>query len=248
MSAFEGAILVVDDHVALAENLAEILGDAGFRTVWADSAEAALECVAKGGITALITDYRLPGRSGAELIAELRRRGVDIPSVVMSAHTDDGTIELAEAAGALEVLSKPVDLDHLMTVVNHLGRGESTVLIVDDNCSLAENLADALRAQGHNVIVENSVTQALAQRGRPVVAVLDYRLPDGTGVEVAERLVARDPRIRVLFVSGHGDELGATLGGHLAGAARMDKPVDVPELLALVAKAVSHGQTSRPNR
>ena len=248
MSTFEGTILVVDDHVALAENLAEILGDEGFRTSWADSAEAALDRVAKGGISALITDYRLPGRSGAELIGELRRRGVDIPIIVMSAHTDDGIIELSEAAGALEVLPKPVDLGRLMAIVNHLGRGESTILVVDDNRAMADNLAEALRGQGHDVIVEGSLTTALAQRGRPVVAILDYRLPDGTGVEVAERLIARDPRIRVLFVSGHGAELGAELGGHLAGAPRIEKPVDLSVLLALVAKAISNGQTPRPDR
>ena len=75
-----GKILIVDDHIDLAENLAEILENAGYETVVADSAEAALDRLERKDIGALITDYRLPGRNGAELIAELRRRGDRIPA------------------------------------------------------------------------------------------------------------------------------------------------------------------------
>jgi DNA-binding NtrC family response regulator len=90
-----GKILIVDDHVDLADNLAEILENAGYQTVVADSAEAALDRLERNDVAALITDYRLPGLNGAELIVELRRRGLTIPAVVMSAFTDDRTIDKA---------------------------------------------------------------------------------------------------------------------------------------------------------
>jgi DNA-binding NtrC family response regulator len=110
-------ILVIDDHIDLAENLAEILAAMGIEAVTAPSAEAGLAVIEAGGIRAVITDYRLPGQSGAQLIAELRRRGSRIPAVVMSAYSDDETIRLARTAGALDVLAKPVDLDRLMATV-----------------------------------------------------------------------------------------------------------------------------------
>lgn len=252
MSRLSGTILVVDDHVALAENLAEILGDVGYQTAWTDSAESALDTVGRGGIAALITDYRLPGLNGAQLIAELRRRGIDIPAVVMSAHTDQETIGSSETAGALEVFPKPVDVAQLMRMVEALDRGETAVLVVEDNRSLAENLAEALRGAGHEVIVGTSGADALSHRTRPGIAIVDYRLPDGSGIDVAERLTARDPQIRILFVSGHGEELGQELGKQLRGplldAPRMDKPVDVSRLLAWVASAVSHEKAPRPRR
>ena len=248
MSRLRGTILVVDDHVSLAENLAEILADVGYQTAWADSAEAALQAIDRGGIAALITDYRLPGLNGAQLIAELRRRGIGIPAVVMSAHTDPETIGTAEIAGALEVFSKPVDMQHLMALVEHLGQGETAVLVVEDNKSLAENLTEALRGAGHDVLVGANLADALSHRTLPDVALVDYRLPDATGVDVAERLTARNPQIRIMFVSGHGEELGRQLRGPLSEAPRMEKPLDVSRLLAWVASAVSHGQTSRPNR
>ena len=63
-----GHVLVVDDQIALAENIAEILQGLGFETEIAGSAEAGLARIDRGVITAVVTDYKLPGRSGAQLI------------------------------------------------------------------------------------------------------------------------------------------------------------------------------------
>ena len=248
MSRLGGTILVVDDHVALAENLAEILGNVGYQTAWADSAESALQAIERGGVSALITDYRLPGLNGAQLIAEIRKRGIGIPAVVMSAHTDLETIGSAESAGALQVFPKPIDMRHLLDVVEDLGRGETAVLLVEDNRLLADNLAEALRGAGHHVLVGTSGADALGHRGLPGVAIVDYRLPDATGIQIAQRLTARDPYIRILFISGHSEELGKELQGPLGDAPRMDKPLDVSRLLDWVANAVAHEQTSRSRR
>lgn len=247
-----GKIMVVDDQVALAENLAEILEDAGYEVVVADSAEAALARIAAGGageITALITDYRLPGLTGGELIAELRRRGNPIPAVVMSAYTDDETIETARAAGAAEVLPKPVPLDRLMKLAEAMGEGEAMVLLVEDNQALAENLIEVLRARGHRAAVCGSVAEAKRLATKPRAAVLDYRLPDGTGLEVAEQLLARDDRTKILFLSGYRGELEARLEGDLAASAeRLDKPVDIERLLTWVAEALGRGAAERSRR
>src|SRR4051812_7001948 len=74
-----GNILIVDDNLELADNLAEILGTVGYRAKVAASAEGALAELRTGGCDAMITDFRLPGRNGAELIATLREAGNRIP-------------------------------------------------------------------------------------------------------------------------------------------------------------------------
>lgn len=137
LSAGAGKILVVDDHVDLAENLAEILAGAGYEAVIAASAEAGLARLTEGDIAGLITDYRLPGLNGAQLIVEMRRRGNGLPAVVMSAFTDDETIALARAAGAAEVLSKPIPIDRMLTLVSAMTNDAS---VAEDNRELAENL------------------------------------------------------------------------------------------------------------
>jgi CheY-like chemotaxis protein len=79
--------------------------------------------------------------------------------------------------------------------------------------------------------------------------VLDYRLPDGNGVEAAEALLARNARIRLLFLSGYVAELQAGLRhGPAATAAQLAKPVDAERLLAWVAEALGRGSAERPRR
>jgi two-component system, response regulator PdtaR len=243
-----GKILIVDDHYDLAENLAEILDNAGYQTATAASAEVGLERVERGDIAALITDYRLPGRNGAQLIAELRRRGIDIPAVVMSAFTDEATIVDSRVSGALAVLPKPVALDQMLSLVAEVGKEGAVVLLVEDNSSLAENLAEVLRSRGYQAWVRGSVAEALTSRPFPDAAIVDYRLPDGTGVDVAERLATRDPATSILFLSGHADELADKLTGQLAGVPRLTKPVDPERLLTWLSAAVGNGRTARPRR
>jgi DNA-binding NtrC family response regulator len=115
--AAHNTILIVDDRVEFAENIAEILSDAGYETAIADSSSAAEQRARAGDLRALITDYRLGDATGAELIARLRKAGVAIPAVVVSAHTDPGTIEDSRRAGAIEFLPKPIDIPRLLTRV-----------------------------------------------------------------------------------------------------------------------------------
>jgi DNA-binding NtrC family response regulator len=228
-----GRILVVDDQAELAENIAEVLQGLGFETDVAMSAEDALARIRRGGITALITDFRLPGRSGADLIGDIRRAGVRIPALVMSAYTDDRTIGEAHAAGAWLFLPKPVPLGTLMEVFQSLAKQPAAALLIDDETSLTDNLAEALGGAGYEVIVSRTAEEALSQQRRLEAAVVDYRLPDGSGLEVARVLRARDPSIRILFISGYADELRTRLSD-LGEADTMEKPLDTSSVISWI--------------
>lgn len=244
-----GKILIVDDHLDLAENLAEILADAGYETVTAGSAEAGLERLAAGDITGLITDYRLPGLNGVQLIQEARRRNGPIPTVVMSAYADDETIERARAAGATDVLPKPVALDRLLALVAAMTEGEGLILLVDDNRAFVEDLAEILRSRGYSAAICGSLADVRALAVPPTVAVLDYRLPDGTGVDVAKELLARNAGAQFLFISGHGGELQSCLGSEPAlRSTQLEKPIDIERLLVWVAAALHRGTPASSRR
>ncbi|MDX2019553.1 MAG: response regulator [Deltaproteobacteria bacterium] len=123
-------ILVVDDHTELAENLAEILDGEGYLAAVAESAEAALARVPVDEFHALITDFRLPGKSGPELITALHQLGYGFPSLVVSAFTDPQTIAQAHEAGANAVLPKPVDIKALLAALQQvLETGADAALI-----------------------------------------------------------------------------------------------------------------------
>ncbi len=111
-------VLIVDDNVELAENIAEILESEGHRTDVAVSAEEALRMVPIYAPEVVVTDYRLPGMNGAQLVRTLRIGGLRARAVVISAHTDDSTVQEATEAGA-DFVPKPLDLTKLSLLVGH---------------------------------------------------------------------------------------------------------------------------------
>ncbi|MFL5307656.1 MAG: response regulator [Polyangia bacterium] len=228
--------MVVDDQIELAENIAEILQGVGFQTEVATSAEEALTRVAQGGISGVVSDYKLPGATGAELTKELRRRGERLPVLIMSAYTDDTTIEGARASGAWLFLPKPVPLPTLIQAFDSLAQQPVSALVVDDEPGLAENLAEALTAAGHEVVLAHSVADALAHNRRIHSAIVDMRLPDGSGLDVALQLRARDPEIQILFISGYTDDLETER--HVTGSQMLEKPLDPRRVVSWVERVV----------
>ena len=109
--------LVVDDNVAFAENIVEVLELAGYVVGIAASAEEALPKALAGGFAFIVTDYRLPGLNGAELIKSVRRQGQKIRAVIISAYSDEGTINEAYDAGIADFILKPIDFARLTRVL-----------------------------------------------------------------------------------------------------------------------------------
>lgn len=105
-------VLIIDDNVGLAENIAEILQLDGYATEVAASGEEALSRALPGRFEVVVTDYRLPDTNGAALLRQLRDIGLQARAIVISAYTDDQTIADAASAGAAFV-AKPVDFNLL---------------------------------------------------------------------------------------------------------------------------------------
>ncbi|MBK7583946.1 MAG: response regulator [Myxococcales bacterium] len=239
-------LLVVEDDPDMAENLAEVLSELGAVADIAHSAESALEQLGLHDYAGVITDQRLPGRAGVELIRDMRRSGIRTAVVMMSGFMDHQTELIAEEAGALEVLAKPVEIARLARIVQTFARERMDVLVVEDSHELAEDLAAALADLGLAPIVAHSGEEALAQRNLPRVAVVDIRLPDSNGLEVARRLMARDPGLTVMFLSGfaeeHADELGHI---NIPGSNTLMPCIPKPCNLGWLAQKVHHAAERR---
>jgi two-component system response regulator (stage 0 sporulation protein F) len=113
-------VLIVDDNLALAENIAEIFELEGFGSLVFGTAEDALQGAIPERVSVLVTDYRLPGIDGIELIKRVRRERRDVSCILISAHGDDRVVSSAEVLGA-RFLAKPVDVPQLVGLVRSLG-------------------------------------------------------------------------------------------------------------------------------
>lgn len=112
----KGTILVVEDEEKLRRVVELQLKGAGFEVDQAGNVEDAMRVADRADV--ILTDLRLPGVSGLELLANLRRQDSHTPVIVMTAFGSIETAVEAMKAGAVDFLPKPFSLDHLMTVVN----------------------------------------------------------------------------------------------------------------------------------
>ena len=108
------SILVVDDEPSILRMISRVLIETGCEVMTAANAEAALQLVEASEPSVVIADIRLPGMSGVELTAEIKRDRPDVPVLLISAfqepsaHTADGFI------------AKPFDNEELLDEVNRL--------------------------------------------------------------------------------------------------------------------------------
>ena len=108
MPAIVRHVLIVDDNVSLAENVAEILQIYGHSTRIAGSAEQAFPSGRDDQPDVVVTDYRLPGISGAIFVRRFLATHARGRAMVISASTDAKTIDAATEAGAA-FMAKPLD-------------------------------------------------------------------------------------------------------------------------------------------
>ncbi|MGH7855063.1 MAG: sigma-54-dependent transcriptional regulator [Candidatus Binatia bacterium] len=103
-------ILVIDDEPAVRSQLSRLYEQCGYRVEAVDSAEKALQQLAQSGIDFVITDIKLPGMSGAELIATMQESYPDVPVIAITGYLDIDTAVKVLKCGAVDFVVKPFDL------------------------------------------------------------------------------------------------------------------------------------------
>lgn len=107
-------VAIVDDDEAIREALCDLLMVEGLACVSFDGAAAFLDAYRSGEFDCLITDVRMPGMSGLDMIERLRASGVTIPSIVLTSVVDDSARARALDLGVHAWLTKPVADDVLL--------------------------------------------------------------------------------------------------------------------------------------
>ena len=120
---------------------------------------------------------------------------------------------------------------------------KQTVLVVDDEPSIADGLRLTLETEGYSVRIAGSLRTALASVAQvdAQVAIVDLMLPDGDGLALTRELRTRDPALEVIVITAYGSVRKAMEATKSAGAFYVvEKPFDPDELLGLVRKALEH--------
>jgi DNA-binding NtrC family response regulator len=175
----EPTVLVVDDDDAVGVVLASILEQGGFRATWVGSGPEALAFVDEAPPSLVITDLRMPGMSGFELMDALTERAPELPVAVVTAF---GSIEVAVEAmkrGAVDFLTKPFERAGVVGLarryVEHVPR--------ERNPPPASGVLDATRS----VVMRECLK--ILERAASTRATILLRGESGTGKELAARTI-----------------------------------------------------------
>jgi two-component system response regulator HydG len=102
------SILIADDDDTYRESIQRVLEREGHHVEAAPDVDSALRALHGGRFDLIVCDYRMPGKSGIDLMQQLRREKSTVPVLMISACADSGTEARAMELGAVELLKKPV--------------------------------------------------------------------------------------------------------------------------------------------
>jgi two-component system, LuxR family, response regulator FixJ len=108
---------VIDDEEAVRRAIAILLRSAGIAVQTHPSGLAFLDALSNLGAGCVLSDVRMPGLDGLELLRRLRDRSIRWPVIIMTAHGDIPTAVRALKAGAVDFIEKPFDDNDLLTVI-----------------------------------------------------------------------------------------------------------------------------------
>ena len=226
-------VLLVEDKAELRAMLRKALERAGYEVEEAPDGNAAIDKVRSRRYQMVLTDLKLPGHSGIEVLREARKAEPTLPVILMTAY---GSVEEAVTAmkeGAFDFIQKPVDLDHLRLLME---RGARQQELLRENLLLREEYAERYgfpRIVGEHASMKEatSMTQRVAATDSTVLLLGE----SGSGKELFARAIHYlSPRAEHAFVALNcaaipeglvenelfGHERGAFTG---AGARKMGK-------------------------
>lgn len=216
----KGYVWVVDDDSSIRWVMEKTLSSADIKCETFSDAESVLMALERESPDVLVSDIRMPGIDGIELLHQVHERSPDLPVIIMTAHSDLDAAVNAYQKGAFEYLPKPFDVDETLTLVERaIAHGQeqkkehSSSLVIPDNAPEIIGEAPAMQ----------EVFRAIGRLSRSSISVL-INGESGTGKElVAHALHRHSPRAQKPFIALNmaaipKDLIESELFGHEKGA------------------------------
>jgi DNA-binding NtrC family response regulator len=245
----ERRVLIVDDEINMRKTLAEILRDEGFSIATAGTGEEAVALCREQRFEVVLMDVRMPGMSGVEAFRQIRRHQEGVRVILMSAYSIEDLKEAALDEGAIAFLSKPLDLDQVISLVAEVH--DTTILVVESDDDTAALLRENLSQRGYRVTIAESSHDALelVEQIRFDLVFLDTDLPVMNGLELYLAIKRITPSAVAIMIAGMEQEFERIAREAVRRNAYtvIRKPLDIDRVLQLLRR-VTGRQASGDSR
>ncbi len=231
------SILIVDDDDGMTQTLNYILTEKGYEVETAKDGFSAIARVKERLFDIVLTDIRMPGMDGVQLLSEVKKISSQTTTLMMTAYAVPDLVDQAEKEGALAVFPKPLDLDNLIVSIKEL-TNKKPILILDDDVDFCKSLQSLLNDKGYNTTFTTEVDEAinLVSEAAYNIIFLDMKLNGTTGLEALIAIKKVDPSAIVALITAYRNEMAGLVAESLKRSAYtcLYKPLDIDELLGLL--------------
>jgi CheY-like chemotaxis protein len=207
-------VLIADDSRAVHSIFAEIAAEFALpiRLFGAENGRECMEALNDGRINVAFIDVNMPDMSGMDAIGESRRTGSKTFVTLMSATASKVRLQLARQLKVYEFLAKPFAAADVHAILQTYCRVTvpTEALVVDDSATVRRIICrvfeDSIFSIHSTEAADGEAALALARDRRYDVVFLDCNMPGLNGLETLDRLIKRDPGVKVIMISGEKSE------------------------------------------
>ena len=238
----QSSILIVDDDVNFRNTLFKIMKKKGYDVFTAENGHRAVELVRERTFDVILLDVKMPVMNGMEAWKLIKQIQPSATVIFITAFAVEELVKNAMEEGAYAMLSKPLDLD---TVVSMVEKSKDGILItvVDDDPNLRKTMKTVLEKKGYSTTTCSTGEEAiaLAKKSTPNLFFLDMKLPVLNGLEVYLEIKKVDPKAVVVLVTAYREEMGNLVEQALkAGAyACLHKPFEIDKAIQIIEEIIA---------
>ena len=230
-------VLVVDDDRRMVKTICDILRIKGYGAVPAYSGEEAVENVKWESPACVLMDIKMPGIDGVGALKLIRNAVPNLPVLLMSAYATGVQVEEAKRQGAYAVLTKPIDVEGVLSFLSLLRKDEN-VLVMDDDPLFSKALKDKLQAKGYWGETEADAGKVLEhmESDYQLMVLLDLKLGDAKGTNILREIRERYPTKPVVMITGNREGMGGEIekGFQMGAYSCLYKPFETEHLIGII--------------